>query len=504
MAVIPDSPTTLPPAAEAGVPTVEVSCLEKGTQEINAVPDELLVTFSNPPNTPPTNPLDWSPHRKTFTALLTSISGLITLMAGPMMAPALGAVARDLHISEAKANMSLSIYILAWAFGPMVLGPCSEVWGRRPICVIGGVWYVIWNTVAGLSNGGELLILSRLMAGLGASAEYAVSGPIVADIYSSDERGKSQIIRGALPLLGPAIGPLVAGVMVQHSSWRWMFHVLSIMNTIVVLLIIFFLPETHAPTLLKSKASRLRKATGKAYCTKHESNDVTLGKRLKIALVRPMKMLATHPTIQLIALVMGYQFGVLYIAHATFASVWTEHYNQSPTASGLHYFAIVIGCLAGLYGGGKAMDRIWAHLKEKNNGRTSPENRIPLLIPGMVMIPAGLIWYGWAAEKGVHWIVPDIGIAIFGGGHMVSNTAMGAYVVESFLDHTASAGAASQFPKNIFAFVFPIFAPSLFNTLGYGMGNTILAIISVVLSIPSICILRKYGQKLRDIGNKNM
>lgn len=62
-----------------------------------------------------------------------------------------------------------------------------------------------------------------------------------------------------------------------------------------------------------------------------------------------------------------------------------------------------------LHGGAWAMDRIWAHLKAKNGGQTQPENRVPLLIPGSLLMPVGLLLYGWAAEKHVHWIVPDIG-----------------------------------------------------------------------------------------------
>ena len=106
---------------------------------------------------------------------------------------------------------------------------------------------------------------------------------------------------------------------------------------------------------------------------------------------------------------MGCQFGILYITHATFAAMWTNHYSQSATASGLHYFAIVTGCIVGLYAGGKVTDRLWAHLKVKNGGKAKPEHRIPLLTPGVIMVPIGLVWYGWAAEKHVHWIVPDIG-----------------------------------------------------------------------------------------------
>jgi MFS family permease len=70
------------------------------------------------------------------------------------------------------------------------------------------------------------------MAGFGASAEFAVSGAIVADCWSADERGKSFAIRGFLPLLGPALGPIVGGVTVQKLSWRWTFCKYSRMTCI--------------------------------------------------------------------------------------------------------------------------------------------------------------------------------------------------------------------------------------------------------------------------------
>lgn len=123
-------------------------------------------------------------------------------MSSIMLAPALGVISDDLGISEAEASMAMSIYVLGFGFGPMVrcvpgtksrcignnpacvfanfvaaiqvLAPCSEVWGRKPIWVIGGSWFCVWNMLGGFSRGKGMLITSRLMAGLGASSEFAV------------------------------------------------------------------------------------------------------------------------------------------------------------------------------------------------------------------------------------------------------------------------------------------------------------------------------------------
>lgn len=131
------------------------------------------VTWDSP--TDPSNPLNWPRKAKWATAILTSLGGLVTLMSGVMLAPGLGVIGHDLKISEAEASLALSIYVLAFAFGPMLLAPLSEVLGRRPIWIGGSAWYILWNTLCGVSNNRGLMIAGRFMAGLGASAEFAVS-----------------------------------------------------------------------------------------------------------------------------------------------------------------------------------------------------------------------------------------------------------------------------------------------------------------------------------------
>jgi hypothetical protein len=79
--------------------------------------------------------------------------------------------------------------------------------------------------------------------------------------------------------------------------------------------------------------------------------------------------------------------------------------------------------------------------------------------------------------------------------------AVQAYIVEAFLEYTASTGAASMLPRNIFAFVYLIFAPSLYTSLGYGIGNTVLAAIAIVVGVPASFILWAYGEKLRRKGH---
>lgn len=95
------------------------------------------------------------------------------------MAPALSSIGHDLHMGYAETNLALSIFVFAFAVGPLVMGPLSEVYGRRPIWLYGSIWYIIWNTLCGFARNKLLMIVARLLGGFGASGEYAVSSEVV-------------------------------------------------------------------------------------------------------------------------------------------------------------------------------------------------------------------------------------------------------------------------------------------------------------------------------------
>ncbi|CAI7671285.1 unnamed protein product [Penicillium palitans] len=127
-----------------------------------------------------------------------------------MLAPALGSISTDLSITESEANMVVSIFVLAFALGPMALAPLAEVFGRRWVWILSSTWYILWNTVCGFSHTRGLLLAGRILSGIGASAEYAITTPVLADCWRAEQRG-------------PAIGPILGGIITEKIGWRWLF-----------------------------------------------------------------------------------------------------------------------------------------------------------------------------------------------------------------------------------------------------------------------------------------
>jgi MFS family permease len=168
--------------------------------------DPFLVSYSD---SDPANPLNWSSSLKWAVTDVLSATGFNRIMVSTVMAPALPNIAQDLKMTSTEATMALSIYLLATAFGPLVIGPLTEIYGRKRILHLSNVWFLVCNVACGFANSKQLLIAARFLAGFGASAIYALAGGVLGDIWRPEHRGRSLGVYLLIPLLGAAVGLLI-------------------------------------------------------------------------------------------------------------------------------------------------------------------------------------------------------------------------------------------------------------------------------------------------------
>ncbi|KAF5001491.1 hypothetical protein FDECE_10929 [Fusarium decemcellulare] len=468
--------------------------------ELGSIPgnhsDPYLVAFSDSDTD---NPKNWPERRKWAVTNVLSVTGFNRILVSTVMAPALSLIATDLQMSSTEAVMALSIYLLATAFGPLVVGPLSEVYGRQAILHASNIWFLIWNIACGFANTKELLIGARFLAGFGASAIYALGGGVLGDIWRPEERGRSLGWFLLIPLLGAAVGPIIGGFMTYRVSWRWMFWSTSIFQFAMAVLSLTSFRETYAPAILKKRAKKLRKETGEPYYTEAElaQRDSSLGRVLSQALSRPLRLLAFHPIIQVSSVISAIDYGLLYIVLSSFADLWIHHYGQSVEISGLHYIACVLGELAGSQLAGPSMDWLFRRMQRRAGGQHLPEHRIPLVFPGAFLACLGFIIYGWCAQFKVHWVWVDVGICVALFGMQIVGMPMQAYMIDAYPDHTSSAMAATQFLRSLTAFLFPLFTPKMYRVLGYGWGNSTMAFAGLLFGVPAPLLMWKYGARLR-------
>ena len=260
--------------------------------------------------------------------------------------------------------------------------------------------------------------------------------------------------------------------------------------------------ETYGPVVLERRAGRLRRETGDGRCyTTSGRRDAkeNVGRVLSRAVSRPLRLLLFHPTIQLPGLISAFQYGLLYIVLSTFSDLWLKQYDQSVEISGLHYIACALGEIAAAVAGGRLMDYMY-HYMQRRLGRVehAPELRVPLSYPGTILGPLVLFMYGWAAQHNLHWTIVDGGVFLALFGSQMHGMPRQAYLTDAYPEHTTSALAATQFLRSLTAFLFPLFAPAMYEALGYGWGNSLLAFVALAFGVPAPLILWRYGKRLRE------
>lgn len=261
--------------------------------------------------------------------------------------------------------------------------------------------------------------------------------------------------------------------------------------------------ETFALTILERKTARLQKETGNLNLRSKLHRNITHAQFLRLSLIRPLKLLLMSPIVTILSLFMGMTYGYLYLLFTTFPSVFEGRYGFTTGTIGLSYIGIGIGCFLGTVITGYTTDKILVYLAKKNGGERKPEYRLPAMIPGAFAIPVGLVWYGWSADKEVQFIMPIVGTVWFGLGLMMIFMPIQMYLVDFYSVYAASALAAATVCRAVLGAILPLAGESMYDALGLGWGNTLLAFIALIFA-PAPILLYKYGERIRKNTKLNL
>jgi multidrug resistance protein len=417
-----------------------------------------------------------------------------------MIAPALPAISAQFNItSSVLESLMLSVFILAYAVGPLFLAPLSEMFGRRIVLQSANLFFIVFTVACAVAQNRVQLSIFRFFAGLGGSAPLTIGGGTVSDLMLPEERGVAMSIYSLGPLMGPALGPIIGGWIIQRTgNWRWIFGVASIAAGVTAAIGIFILPETYAPKILGKKAARLRKETGNEKLhTVFDQNAMTWQSRMRHNMVRPFILISTQPIIIVLGVYLMIIYGCIYLVLTTFSSVFEQVYGESVGIASLNYLSLALGFTLGGQICGRLNDYNYKRLKATNNGVGKPEYKLPVMMATGWMPAAGLIIYGWSAQYAVHWIVPNIGAAILAFGMIATFQCIQTYTVDTYTLYAASALSANTFLRSLAGFALPLASGRLYDSLGYGWGNTVLGLIAAIVGIPAPFLLFNFGERIR-------
>ena len=119
----------------------------------------------------------------------------------------------------------VTIYLLTSTISVPFYGKLSDIYGRRPMLMIGITLFLVGSALSGLSQEMWQLILFRGIQGLGAGALFPISLAVIGDLFTPAERGKYQGLFGAVFGISFIVGPALGGFLTDQVSWHWVFYV---------------------------------------------------------------------------------------------------------------------------------------------------------------------------------------------------------------------------------------------------------------------------------------
>jgi len=171
----------------------------------------------------------------------------MTLLDGTVVNVALRTIGKDLDASLAELQWITNGYLLTMSALILLGGSLGDRYGRRRIFVVGTVWFAIASLLCGIAPNALVLILARILQGIGAAMLTPGSLAMIQGAFEPGSRARAIGAWSGLGSIAAAIGPFVGGALVQYASWRWIFLINLPVAALTVLIAQRWVPETRDP-----------------------------------------------------------------------------------------------------------------------------------------------------------------------------------------------------------------------------------------------------------------
>ncbi|MGE0599940.1 MAG: multidrug effflux MFS transporter [Dehalococcoidia bacterium] len=185
-----------------------------------------------------------NPESRTALGMLIALTAIAPISID-MFLPSMPQMADDFHTSDGAVSLAVTLFLFAFAGSQLVYGPASDRWGRRPAMFTGLALYVAGGLVALFAQSVGMLVVGRVIQGLGGGAGPAIASAIIIDVYKKDRALKALAAMTVVTALAPMLAPIVGGFLHDAFGWRSVFVTLVGVGGILALGYFALLPETN-------------------------------------------------------------------------------------------------------------------------------------------------------------------------------------------------------------------------------------------------------------------
>ena len=159
-----------------------------------------------------------------FIALMASLMSLVALSIDALL-PALEQIGISIGIQESQNNQLLiTMIFLGLGIGQLLFGPISDSFGRKPMIYLGFILFIFASIICVMASSLEIMILGRILQGIGLSAPRTISIAMVRDTFSGDYMARIMSFIVVVFILVPIVAPAIGKIMLDLYGWRFIFY----------------------------------------------------------------------------------------------------------------------------------------------------------------------------------------------------------------------------------------------------------------------------------------
>ncbi|KAF2084743.1 MFS general substrate transporter [Saccharata proteae CBS 121410] len=432
----------------------------------------------------PEDPLNWSMWLKISIVVQASLLAALGTLNTAIINPAYVPLAEEFGISTVQASYQTTVVIALNGVGPFLWLPLANVYGRRLVYLFSTLLGVASALGSAYAESYAQLIVARVFNGVFPAA-MSLGAATVVDLFFVHQRGRAMGLFTVMLTNGAHVAPIVGGLLGQYCGWRWTFKFAAILDGVMLLIIALFMPET---LYTRGPAAVTATQPSPAPESPHTSKNTYLSRLNPISahpdrhlhpsqIILPSLQMARHPSVLFPALYYGMQYGFASILPAvTVAPIFTSFFHWDTLTIGLAYgAALTIGGCIGELLSGPVLDHHLKRRQQKQRQRGStgtasiPEDRLSAIWTGALLVPTGLLLYGFTLQYHTHFILPLIGMAVSAAGIQALTTVCYTYSVESVADRSRSQDVAQvfNFVRQEFGMTFAFYAVRLGDEIGF-------------------------------------
>ncbi|KAF2451855.1 MFS general substrate transporter [Karstenula rhodostoma CBS 690.94] len=455
------------------------------------------------------DPLNWSTFQKhTLLAIVMALYFMFTYITTTTV-PSFPALQEQYNLTAEEVNWTVAIPALGLAIGPLFWSSFADIIGRRIIFITGTVVALAASVGAALAPSYGAYMAARFFQGFGVSPAATVGLAILNDVFFEHQRGQKMGLWVLAIDLGLLVGPLIGGFigLVSHTWIQWLCVILF---GAILVAEIAFLPETLYPR----NFMLARESAGEAVTNMANGVGVTRTKKLAFLNVQPVPALRhPKPWDSLLRFLMMFKFLAVTITTMVFCYGWywfilavtamfpVAYAQYPPQIQGLLFLGLIIGSLVSeLFFSGALSDRIVLKAAKANNGIRTAESRLWLAYPAILLTSVGLIVWGISVDRQYHWMVGQVGTALFGAGVQMGNTVTTSYIVDCYPLQAMSIVTFYSVHLNLSAFISPFFIAPWVAKSGFAWTFAGQGIIVFFFCLPAFALIHVFGARLRKVS----